>query len=130
MTNRKPFKKKPTKATQKPTIKYNYLKSQSYRSVHADGFFGGVTPTGKIHLSAFSERQPIPKIIHYSLEVQDEGVYKLGKELPDKREVLEGSIRELEIGIFFDLGAARALKIWLNEKIEILEKVPKQRKDH
>ena len=137
MSARKPFKKNTTKGKQQQEIKYNYLKSQSYRNIHADGFFGGVTPTGNIHLSAFSERHPIPKIIHHSLEAQVEGAYRLGNELLDKREVLEGSIRELEIGIYFDVRAARALRIWLDEKIQtiegrlkFIEKESKQRRDH
>jgi len=103
-------------------IEFHYLKGKSFRNVHADGFFGGVTPVGKIHMTAYSERRPIPKVTHHPVtSVGPEGL-KLGSEVQEKRESLEGIIREVEVGIYFDLAAAYSLRTWLNEKIETIEK--------
>lgn len=101
-------------------VKYNYLKSLGYRSVHADGFFGGVTPRGLIHLTAFGERGPIPKAtVNEVTGTLGDGPLIVGNEV--EREGLDGIIRDVEVGIYFDLKVAHALKAWLEEKIEQLE---------
>ena len=41
--------------------RFDYIKSQFFRSVHVDGVFGGVIPSGKsIRMSIWNERWPIP----------------------------------------------------------------------
>lgn len=42
-------------------VAFDYIKSNFFRVVHADGVTGGGTPNGSIHLAFFSERGPIPQ---------------------------------------------------------------------
>jgi len=116
-------KKKVVKiAKTKVELKYHFLKSNGYRSVHADGFFGGVTSTGKIHMTAYAERNPIPKITHHPVVFKKDEIIGIGPEKKEKRESLDGIIREFEVGVYFDLGVARSLLTWLDDKIKTLEK--------
>lgn len=109
--------------TNVPTeLEYHYLKVKSYRNVHGDGFFGGITTRGLIHMAVYSERRPIPKKAYYPVLGADGKGLFLDKEDETKRIGLEGVIRELEVGIFFDLPAAIELRKWLNDKIDALEK--------
>jgi len=135
MAARKKVTKKVTKRTKKqakktaisltdvPTeIECHYLKGQNYRSVHADGFYGGVTSRGLIHMAVYSERRPIPKKAFYPVLGSDKQGLFLDKEDETKRIGLEGIIREIEVGIFFDLPSAIELRKWLDNKIDTIQK--------
>ena len=39
----------------KRTVTFDYIKSNLFRVIHADGVWGGIAPTGKIHLSFFND---------------------------------------------------------------------------
>jgi hypothetical protein len=101
-------------------IKFHYLKGNSYRSIHADGFYGGVTAHNYIHMVAFSERNPIPQQAFYPVIAKQGAMAQIGDEDKTKRIGKDGIIRELEIGIFFDLSTALALQQWLDKKINEL----------
>ena len=45
------------------TLKFEYEKSEQFRTVFADGAIGGVTPRGYVHVAFYSERSPIPKVV-------------------------------------------------------------------
>jgi hypothetical protein len=99
-------------------VKFDYLKSNSFRVVHADGAWGGITPTLNIFMAFFSERPPIPKQTVF--EVKPDG--RVGSEIQEKRDARDAIIREVEIGVQMNLAAAKALLAWLDEKIQLLEK--------
>lgn len=126
---KKASKKKAKLTTNKVTriipdeLKFHYLKAKHYRSVHADGFFGGVTGRKYIHMTIFSERNPIPREVFYPVIGEFGGGLLLGDEDKDKRVGRDGVIRELEVGVFFDLESAKKLKIWLDEKITQVEQI-------
>ena len=100
-------------------VKFEYIKSNSFRVIHADGAYGGLTPRLGIFLSFYSERPPIPKVIVH--EVGPDGT--LGDELKLERQTREGIIREAEIGITLDVEVARTLVAWLQEKINNVEEI-------
>jgi hypothetical protein len=100
-------------------VKFDYIKSNSFRVVHADGAWGGVTPSQNIFMALYSQRAPIPQ--QTSHEVLTGG--QLGSEIRDQRVARDAIIREVEVGVQMDLGVARALVDWLHEKIEVLEKL-------
>ena len=105
-------------------LKFHYLKAKHYRSVHADGFFGGVTGRKYIHMTIFSERNPIPREVFYPvIGTQDSGFLLIGDENTDKRVGKDGIIRELEVGVFFDLESAKKLIPWLDDKIKRVEQM-------
>ncbi len=91
-------------------VKIHYVKTSSYRSYYADGFFGGITPTGKLYVEPFIDKGPVTKSIDFSIKND-----KLGSEL--SRETIEGYIREIEAGLVFDLSTAESLIAWLQQKV-------------
>lgn len=94
-------------------IEFDYIKSNFFRVVRADGAFGGLSPNGAIHMGIYSERQPIPKKVVHAVQ---EG--KLGPELLEKRDVRKSIIREMEVDVVLDITQAIGLRQWLDEKIQ------------
>lgn len=109
-----------TKKSEGPDrILFHYLKSPMFRAIHADGLFGGVTPTGNIHAAFFSERNPIPQQIEHPILPDGQ----LGKEITESRVVRSGLVREVDIDVIFDLDTAVSFRDWLDEKIKILQQL-------
>ena len=96
-------------------IEFHYLKSPSFRMIHVDGAYGGVTPRGLIVAHLFSERPPIPQQLIHS--VTPDG--KLGSET--RKVGKEGVIREVEAGIILDVREATSLVKWLQQKIDLIK---------
>jgi hypothetical protein len=99
-------------------IRFHYLKSNAFRSIHADGVFGGVTPRLDIAATFFNERLPLPD--QTAQKINDDGT--IGDEIPSERIVRDGLVRELEANIIMDVGLAKTLVQWLNDKIAFIEK--------
>ena len=98
-------------------LEFDFIKSSQFRTIHVDGLFGGVGPTGRnINLAVFSERRAIPnKTVH---SIEPNGV--LGSEDMSRRESKHGIVRELEANLSIDLPTANAMYKWLGEKISEL----------
>lgn len=104
--------------TDKPKkVRFHYIKSSAFRSIHADGVFGGVTPRLTIAASFFIERQPIPDQMVYA--VGDDG--SIAEEIREERISRDGFVRELEATLILDHALAKRVVEWLNEKIAIIE---------
>src|SRR3990172_8149969 len=56
--------------TQK-SLAIDYIKSNLFRVIHADGVIGGITPRGLIHMSIWSERPTIPQHIVHEMSPSD-----------------------------------------------------------
>ena len=108
--------KKPDEEGEPPaTIDFHMLKSNFFRVAHADGAFGGITPYGSVHITFYSERNPLPQVLTHA--VTDKG--QLGPEI--SRRGKSGVVRELEIDIVMNAVVARSFRKWLDEKIAELE---------
>jgi hypothetical protein len=106
-------------------IRYHFLKSNAYRAIHADGVFGGVTPRLTIAATFFNERHPLPdQTVH---EIKEDGT--IGEEIRGERISRDGLVRELEANIIMDVGFAKVLVKWLNDKIEFIENAIKEAKE-
>lgn len=103
-------------------IQFHYKKTDSYRAYHCDGAYGGITPTGKIYMEVFVERNPTPTSI--TAKVLPDGA--IGPEV--KREGKTGIIRQVECGLVLDIQTAKSLRDWLNDKIEKFEQITKTKK--
>ena len=103
---------------QSEKITLHFLKSNFFRTIHVDGAFGGVTPHGGINMQLFSERFPIPTSTTHEMSG-----HVFGPEIASERVSKDGIVRELEVGIMMDLATARAMRDWLDRKIEKLEAV-------
>ncbi len=100
----------------KSKIDFHYEKSNIFRVVHVDGAYGGPTPQGKILVSVYSERLPLPKVMTH--ELAPDG--SLGKEVD--RVSRHGIFREVEVALMMDRNVAESIKNWLGVKIEELDK--------
>lgn len=100
------------------SVTQNYIKSQFFRVVHADGAVGGFTPRGGIFMSLFSERAPLPDV---TVQAVENG--QLGQEIIEQRKGSEGIIRELEVGVLMDVNMAESLVAWLQERIKVAKEI-------
>jgi hypothetical protein len=101
-------------------IRFFFIKSNYFRVVHVDGAFGGLTPQGRIFVSMYSERGPIPEIVSHTVT---QGGLSIGEEIKTERQSKDGIIREVEVGLSIDVTAAEALHKWLGEQIETIKKL-------
>jgi hypothetical protein len=94
-------------------IRFHYLKSPQFGTVHADGAIGGLTPRGGLHIAFYAERMPIPTMTEQPLK--SDGT--LGEENLSARVVRDGVIRELSVDVMMDLATAATLHRWLGDKL-------------
>ena len=101
-------------------VRFDYIKSQYFRSVHVDGIFGGVVPNGKsIRMSIWNERWPIPKqTVH---EMDEKGIVK--DEITEERISRDAIVREVEIDLVMDAECAKQMRDWLSVKLTEYEGV-------
>jgi hypothetical protein len=99
------------------TIDIHYEKSNLFRVIPVEGAYGGLTPHGKILMSVYTERWPLPKVVTQ----EHDGSGRLGKEV--NRISREGVYREVETALLMDIDTARAIKAWLEDKIDRIEKL-------
>jgi len=96
-------------------VEFDFIKSNFFRVVHADGAFGGISPNGLIHMALYSERAALPtKIVQ---EIDESG--QLRPEDTSRRITRKAIVREIEVDIAMDINTATALRKWLDEKIEM-----------
>jgi uncharacterized protein YkvS len=98
-------------------VEFHYQKSSAFRVIHVDGVHGSASPRGYIQAAFFSERRAIPKI-EYRIVNADA---TLGDEIIDDRDQLAGYVRELEVMAVMDLEVAKSFRIWLDQKIALIE---------
>jgi hypothetical protein len=101
-------------ASEKDKVKFHYLKANDFRVVHMDGVFGGLSPTGDIFMSIFSQRPPIPQVTVQPVNEKGE----LGDEILPERIVRDGLVREIEVGIALRPEIAENLIKWLQERVD------------
>lgn len=105
-------------------LKISYIKTSAFREIACDGVLGGPTPQGKVWLSFYTERMPIPKTVEHTLEVNEEGVARLS-EKPTILDSREGIIRNVEFGVFMNRSVAEQLRDWLSRQLASMAENPK-----
>lgn len=96
-------------------IPINYYKSNFHRVIHADGIYGGATPTpGDIIVHVYSHRLPIPE---RAMNGQD------GNEIIVKRVIRPGIDREVEASFVMNLEMAKSMCKWLEARIKYVEDI-------
>lgn len=93
-------------------LTFDYEKAEGFRVIHVDGAHGGLSPTGGLVVSLFSERKPIPRREVY--DVVDNAMAKVEAGTV-KRDC--DVLREVEVCAIMSIGAATVLHKWLGEKI-------------
>ena len=99
------------------TIDIHYEKSNLFRVIPVEGAYGGLTPHGKILMSVYNERWPLPKVVTH--EFHPDGT--LGKMTQSSGR--EGVYREVETALLMDVSTAKAMTKWLSEKIEQVDRL-------
>lgn len=99
-------------------IAYDFIKSNFFRVVHADGVFGGLAPNGNIHMQVYSERKAIPQKTVHAVESGE-----LGPEIHAKRQERKAVVREVEVDVVFNIAQAEAMRAWLADKIDTFQKI-------
>ncbi|MGH9968160.1 MAG: hypothetical protein ACREBG_10070 [Pyrinomonadaceae bacterium] len=96
-------------------ISFNYVKSNLFRVIHADGAWGGLSPRGDIHIAFYNERAAIPDfskvVFSQSRRLVESETFEASSEL----------VREVEVDVIVDLTTAKALRTWLDTMISALE---------
>jgi hypothetical protein len=100
-------------------IEFDFIKSNLFRVIRADGAFGGLAPNGVVHMALYSERQPIPtKVVHTVISNT-----QLGPEIQEKRQGRKAIVREVEVDVTMDVGQAIVLRDWLTDKINQYQQI-------
>ena len=97
-------------------LEAHFVKSNSYRVVHADGVWGGLTPQGQIRMAIFSEAYQLPQTVTY--DIGSGSMQEAGRIPPLASTALE---RELQVDVVLGLSVAQAVHSWLGDKIRQLE---------
>lgn len=99
-----------TPAKETPSeLPLHYIKSNFHRVIHADGIYGGGTPTlGNIVMHLFSHRIPWPEKAFNDA---------FGREIVEKRISKPGIENEIEVSVIMDLNTARLMRQWLDSTI-------------
>lgn len=96
-------------------ITFNYIKSGDFKTAHADGIVGGITPKNNVYMAFFTERPSIPQKVIY--ELKEDG--SLGKSI--KSEGKEGLVREMVCEVVVDTETAVRIRDWLTRQIDGIE---------
>ena len=99
-------------------VDINYIKSAAFREVACDGVVGGPTPNGKIWISFYTERFPLPRISRHTVTKNEDGSYVV--EMPGIEEGRKGIVRNIEFGVYMSQDEARTLANWLTESLDEL----------
>lgn len=97
------------------TLRFHYIKSNYFRTVHCDGAIGAISPRLQaIEVAFYSERLPIPQVVAHKIDVKNG---QLKEEILTERVMRDGVVREVEVNVVLDIDGAERLVEWLNGKI-------------
>jgi hypothetical protein len=110
---------KPPSTESPKTIRFAFRRADGFREYFADGVYGGVTPTGKIHMVFYTDQSSLPEETTHQILPNGH----LGSEIKERRVQEEDTVdRFLKAGVTISAASAKSLISWLEEKIEALER--------
>lgn len=105
-------------AEQLQKIKFHYIKSKEFRTIHVDGVHGSLTPQGKLQMAVFSERLPIPR--ETTQPLNNDGT--LGPEIREERISKSWVVREIEGNLIMDVAQAKSIAQWMLDRVDQFER--------
>jgi hypothetical protein len=111
----------PLTDTSQKLIKFDFIKSNYFRTIHADGVWGGLNGHLDIAMAFYSERPAIPQQITVPIENG-----QLANELEARRVGRDAVIRDVEISVTMNVEAARNFRQWLDDKIKAIDEIKKE----
>lgn len=107
------------------TIKFDYIKSNSFRVIHVDGFHGGPSPRPGVQVCAFSERWPIPQQTIHSMDASG----MVSGEIKEQRVSRDAIVREVEFEMMMSVDVARSLRDFLSQKLASIDQKTADKKN-
>lgn len=98
-------------------VLFDFIKGNDFRSLHADGFIGGVTPSGGLHFAVYAERNAIPRRLAYI--PKPDGM--LGDLVAEETVSRGAVVREMSADIFMSHSVAGELMTWLGDRLKELD---------
>jgi hypothetical protein len=108
--------------TTQTQVKFDFIKSNYFRTIHADGVWGGLNGHLDIAMAFYSERPAIPQQITVPISNG-----KIGDELEEKRVGRDSVIRDVEISVTMNIEVARNFRQWLDDKIKAIDEINQQK---
>jgi hypothetical protein len=108
----------PPRDTTQTQVKFDFIKSNYFRTIHADGVWGGLNGHLDIAMAFYSERPAIPQQITIPITNG-----KLGNEIEDKRVGRDAVIRDVEISVTMNVEVARNFRQWLDNTIKAIDEI-------
>ena len=96
-------------------IQVKYTKTAVSPVLHADGMFGGLTPSGQLYIAFFAEHAQIPDVAMLRREPDSD------KYQPAEPEQHSEVVREVGVEITMTLNVARSFRDWLNVRLKLAE---------
>ena len=116
--NRQQRQKKQKAPTAPPNrLDILYTKSNACRVVHADGAYGGVTPTLDIYMALYSQHNATPE----GTTLRFDHAAKTAREEIHKPR--HQWVREIESEVIMSRDTARSLRDWLNGRLDVADKM-------
>jgi hypothetical protein len=103
------------------SINFDYIKSNQFRVIHADGAFLALGPNG-LTISFFAERQPIPRRVTH--KVNSNGT--LGDEIVEQRVVRDAVVRDTEVAVTMNMETAKRIREKMDEMLKKLDEIGHQ----
>jgi hypothetical protein len=98
-------------------VPFDFIKSPLFRSVHADGVIGSLTPRGQIHFAVFCERPALPRRLVFKPRADG----SLGEEIVEETISRGTIVREMDVDVFMSPDVAKDLRDWLSDRLNEFE---------
>jgi len=104
-------------------VRFTYQRSEFYREILYHGAYGGLNPQTDLHMVFYSQHKAYPsEQVHF---LRRDG--SLGPPIPTEKaeegEAVHEIVREIEVGVTMDLGAAIAFVAFLQSKIKEAQEI-------
>jgi hypothetical protein len=106
------------------SIHFDYIKSNQFRVIHADGAFFSLSQTS-LTISFFAERQPIPRRVTH--KVNPDG--SIGDEIVDQRVVRDAVVRDTEVAVAMSIETAKRIREKVDEILKKFDELSRQTKE-
>ena len=110
-----------SKNQKKKTFTFKYIIPDDLRDYYINGAHGGVTARNEISMHLFSERQPIPLSLTHTINKNN----TLSKD--KKQKYGADVIRLVQSSVVMDVSTAKAIRDWLDNKIQFIDKLEEKK---
>jgi hypothetical protein len=92
---------------------FKFIKSSGFKTIGIDGVYGGLNVKRHINMNFYVDAVDLPNSTLHAINEDT----SIGAALPIEKKAL-ATVRELQFGVNFDVNTAKAIVVWLNDKIK------------